>query len=227
MPCYHKEHGGKCEGVKAKGVEKMSKMRKITRFYRGDPEQYEQADYWEREAAWEILSSIPTDILMHITFDFAPGAGTSEKFDKSPFNPNRPWDIEFFYDDKIFAYVEVVNRPTITFQRYPSQFIRDYKVEALPKIKKCVFFLYAFPKAAESQRYHWTTREKAKVYPKRGRDTWIPELRKCEWQENYEVDTEAWECGIESLIKELLKIVERLTPKPHSKQATLMRKKSR
>lgn len=196
-------------------------LRKIARFYRGHEQQYEQADYWEKKIAREILSSIPRETLLNITFDFAPGAGTSEKFGKSPFDPNRPWDIEFFYDGKIFTYVEVVSRPKITFQTYPSQLVRTYKVKALPHIEDGVFFLYAFPKAAESQRYYWTTREKAKVYPKQGRDTWIPELQKTEWQENYEVGTEAWECGIESLVETMLGL---LHPDKHSIQKTLMRK---
>lgn len=197
-------------------------MRKLTKFYRGHAQQYEQADYWEKKVVLEILSLTPENNREKITFDFKGGAGTSEKFNKSPFNPAHPWDIEFSYEGKIFTYVDPQSRPRLnSFYQYSSQFVRTYKVEALPDIKNCVFFVCVIPKAEELKRYHWTTREKAKPYPKKGRDTWIPELQKTEWQENYEVGTEAWECGIESLVETMLGL---LHPDKHSIQKTLMRK---
>jgi hypothetical protein len=131
-----------------------------------------------------------------------PGAGSGEKLESSPFNPDHPFDIEFFYDDEIFAYVEVAEWYKITFDKYPTQFIQDYKVEALPDASQPVFFVYVFSKSGE---YYWTTRALAKTYPTEITRAWVPEQGGYREQRNYEVAKEAWRSGVPSLVEEMLK----------------------
>jgi len=169
--------------------------------YRGSSEQYEQASFWEREVAG-ILSSLTPDSL---TYDFGPGAGTPEKFEKSTFDPRRPFDIEWFYEDKLVAYVEVTSRPNLTFGYFPSLLLRDYKVEALPEFE-AVFFVYVLVKDPR-EKFYWTHRDNARNYPKKTINTWIPELKRYEIQTNYEVGNEAWKPGLKELASSLSELI--------------------
>lgn len=148
------------------------------------------------------MSLFPEEMKEHIDFDFAPGASSGEKLASSPFDINHPWDIEFFYDGEIFAYVEVAERYSITFDKYPTQFIQDYKVEALPNASQPVFFVYVFSQSGE---YYWTARALAKTYPTEITPAWVKELGRYRDQRNYEVAKEAWHSGVQSLVKEMLK----------------------
>jgi hypothetical protein len=186
-------------------VPKSKKIRRIIwdlHFFRGDKERYEKASFWEKAIEREIMSLFPEEIKEHIEFSFGPGAGSGEKLESSPFDSDHPFDIEFSYDGEIFAYVEVAERYSITFDKYPTQFIQDYKVEALPEISQPVFFVYVF---SQSDEYYWTTRTLAKTYPTDVTSRWVKEDRRYEDQRNYEVAKEAWRSGLESLVKEMLK----------------------
>lgn len=192
----------------------MPKSKKIRRFgwdlrfFRGNKERYEKASLCERNIEREIMSLFPEEIIEHVKFSFGPGAGSDEKLESSPFDINHPFDIEFFYDGKIFAYVEVAERYKITFDKYPTQFIQDYKVEALPEISQPVFFVYVFSQSGE---YYWTTRTLAKTYPTDETRAWVKELGRYREQRNYEVAKKAWRSGLESLVKEMIKSIGKIT----------------